>query len=118
MLWERGPLTLAESHEVFDSYGPPVAYPTMQTRLNRMVDKGILARSDTRPAIYKAVFSPEQTAAGVLKQLFEKLVRGSVAPLMSNLISQRPLTPEEIRDIRALLDRAERSNRKNSKQRS
>ena len=32
MLWEKGPLTLAEAHETFSEYGNPIAYPTMQTR--------------------------------------------------------------------------------------
>ena len=29
MLWERGPLTLARAHEMFDRYAAPIAYPTM-----------------------------------------------------------------------------------------
>src|SRR5258708_3789732 len=104
LLWERGPLTLARAHELFDDYGTPIAYPTMQTRLNRLVAKGFAARNDERPAAYRAVLSPDQTAAGLLRQLLDKLVKGSVAPLMSKLISERPLSTEEIQDIRKLLD--------------
>jgi len=111
MLWECGPLTLAKAHELFDGYGGPIAYPTMQTRLNRLVDKGFAAKNDARPAAYRAVLSPTQTAAGLLRQVLDKLVKGSVAPLMSSLISERPLTSDEIRDIRELLDRIERSHR-------
>ncbi len=65
MLWERGPLTLAQAHQVFAGYGVAIAYPTMQTRLNRLVGKrcvasnnaragrlpgGYVARTDRRPA--------------------------------------------------------------------
>jgi BlaI family transcriptional regulator, penicillinase repressor len=115
MLWERGPLTLAQAHQIFVEFGSPIAYPTMQTRLNRLVAKRYVARNNARPATYRAVLSPEQSAAGVLSQLLDKLVSGSVAPLMSRLISERPLTPEEIDDIRKLLDEAERNQRKPSK---
>lgn len=112
MLWERGPLTLARAHDLFGAYGTPIAYPTMQTRLNRLVAKGFAARNDARPAAYRAELTPDQTAAGLLQQLLEKLVKGSVAPLMAKLISERPLTTEEIQDIRELLDNVERSSRK------
>jgi predicted transcriptional regulator len=100
LLWERGPLTLAQAHELFGDYGTPIAYPTMQTRLNRLVAKGFAARNDDRPAAYRAVLSPDQTAAGLLRQVLDKLVKGSVVPLMAKLISERPLTTEEIQDIR------------------
>lgn len=112
LLWERGPLTLARAHELFAGYAAPIAYPTMQTRLNRLVAKGFAARSDDRPAAYRALLSPDQTAASLLRQVLDKLVQGSVAPLMSKLISERPLTTEEIQDIRALLDDVERSRRR------
>ncbi len=112
MLWERGPLTLALAHDLFENYGTPIAYPTMQTRLNRLVAKRFAARNEERPAAYRAIVSPDQTAAGLLRQVLDKLVKGSVAPLMAKLISERPLTTEEIQDIRKLLDNSERSNRK------
>jgi predicted transcriptional regulator len=117
MLWERGPLTLAQAHDAFARYGSPVAYPTMQTRLNRLVAKGFASRNDERPAAYRALVSPDQTAAGLLRQLLDRLVKGSVAPLMSSLISERPLTTDEIADIRRLLDEAERSPRKKPQRR-
>lgn len=117
MLWDHGPLTLAQAHERFADYAAPVAYPTVQTRLNRLVAKGFVGRNDERPAAYAALLSPDQTAAGLLRQLLDKLVQGSVAPLMSSLISERPLTPDEIRDIRQLLDQAERSQQKKPRRR-
>ncbi len=109
LLWAEGPVTLAEAHRGFDGYGRPVSYPTMQTRLNRLVDKKLAARSDDRPARYEAVISQEEAAAGHLDQMLEKLTCESVAPLVSQLISERPLTSEEITELKKLLSRAERS---------
>ena len=45
MLWARGAVTLAEAHRCFSQFGRPVGYTTMQTRLNRLVEKGAVRRS-------------------------------------------------------------------------
>jgi Penicillinase repressor len=37
-----------------------VSYPTMQTRLNRLVEKGLVSRSEDRPARYRAAASRDQ----------------------------------------------------------
>ena len=50
MLWDHGPLTLPEAHQRFGQYGRPVAYTTIQTRLNRLFEKGAIRRSpEPRP---------------------------------------------------------------------
>jgi len=103
MLWQEGPMTLSEAHRAFGRYGRPVAYPTMQTRLNRLVAKGLVARSPDRPARYRAAVTRERVAAGHLDQLLDKLASTSVVPLVSHLIAERPLTPEEIRELKELL---------------
>ena len=42
LLWELGPSSLAVVHK---NYSRPIGYTTIQTRLNRMVDKRVLSRS-------------------------------------------------------------------------
>ena len=49
MLWEQGPLTLSEAHGSFDRFGRKVGYTTIQTRLNRLVEKGAVRRSTRLP---------------------------------------------------------------------
>jgi BlaI family transcriptional regulator, penicillinase repressor len=112
MLSEQGPLSLSAAHAAFEGYGGRIGYPTMQTRLNRLVAKGLVARSADRPALYRVLVSPDQAAAGLLRQLLDKLVTGSVAPLMLTLISERGLTVDEVHDLRQLLDKAEKSARR------
>jgi len=112
MLWEKGPLTLAEAHQAFDEYGSPIAYPTMQTRLNRIAAKGLATKSDQRPAVYQAVATQSQATEGYLGQVLEKLTSGKVVPLMQHLISERPLTKDEVKELKKLLDVAEKNIRK------
>ncbi|MFT7641700.1 MAG: BlaI family penicillinase repressor [Pirellulaceae bacterium] len=108
LLWDHGPLSIAEAHKLFPKYGSPIGYPTMQTRLNRLVDKNLARRMGIRPARYESGVSNSDVATGHLDELLEKLSCESVAPLVSHLISERPLTSGEIDELRELLEKAER----------
>jgi BlaI family transcriptional regulator, penicillinase repressor len=118
LLWGEGPLTLREAHERFAAYGKPVGYPTMQTRLNRLVEKGIVARTAERPATYRATATRDQVTLGHLRQLVAKLSRGDVVPLVARLLSDRALTPEQISELEELLAQARQNSKPSSKRRS
>ncbi len=109
MLWEQGPLTLPEAYERFDSYGQPVAYTTMQTRLNRLVDKGLVRRSQDRPACYQAGVKPEEVSGRQIDMLLSKVTQGKVVPLVSHLISGAALSREELDELKLLIAEVERS---------
>ena len=110
MLWEESPVTISEAHEAFSRYGAPVGYPTMQTRLNRLVDKALVRKTNDRPARYQPTVTMDQVALGHLDQLLDKLAGASVAPLVCHLISEGPLSADEIEELRTLLNKAERSS--------
>ena len=106
ILWELGPSTLSDVHK---KYPRKVVLTTIQTRLNRMVEKGALSRSDDYPARYTAVVEIQVAS----ETFFEKIVRickGSLAPLIAHLTrDRRQLTPEEIAMLRELIDSHERA---------
>ena len=110
MLWAEGPLTIREAHERFAAYGRPVSYPTMQTRLNRLADKGLVARSEERPARYRAAASREQVTVGHLRELVAKISGGDVVPLVARLLSQRTLSGEQIARLTELLEQARKKS--------
>jgi len=109
MLWEHGPLTLPEAHERFGQYGRPVAYTTIQTRLNRLFDKGALRRSSERPARYEALVKPEEVSVRQIDMLLSKVTRGKIVPLVSHLISGSALSRAEIAELKRLIVEAEQS---------
>jgi len=111
MLWERGPLTIAQAHEIFGRGARPVGYPTMQTRLNRLVDKAYVRRTDERPAQYEAAITAEQVSAGHLRQILDAIGPQKVVPLVAHLIAERSLSKAEIDDLKRLLAEAEKSAR-------
>lgn len=103
MLWREGPVSLSQAHR---SLGLPIGYTTVQTRLNRLVKKGLVKRSDDRPARYAAAVSRDEVCAEDLR-LLVKRVSGGVVPLVAHLVRQRSLSVSEVAELKQLIDEAE-----------
>jgi len=110
-LWRTGPGTISEVHAAL---GQPIGYTTVQTRLNRLVAKEVVTKSDERPAHYQAAFGPEEVSRHDLEVLVRRVNSGQVVPLVAYLVRERTLTRDEISDLRRLIDEAElQARRKN-----
>ncbi len=104
LLWDHGPLTLAEAHERFER---PLGYTTVQTRLNRLVEKELVRRSKERPARYEAAVSREEVSADALRTLRERVTGGRVVPLVARLLDDSRLSADEFGELRELIEQAE-----------
>lgn len=103
ILWERGPLTLAETYE----FRPvQTAYSTIQTQLNRLVEKGAVSRTKKRPMKYRAVIDPQEAADRVLDLLVQSIGGGSVVPLIAQLLAISPLAPADAKTLKQMIDQA------------
>jgi predicted transcriptional regulator len=109
MLWELGAATLSEAHEAMAAQGQPVGYTTVQTRLERLVQKGAVSKSPERPAKYSAVVSPDEVSEPLLNLLVER-VSGPV-PLVAQLLQDASLTPDDLKEIKRLIAEAEQNIR-------
>ena len=82
------------------------AYSTVKTMLDRLVEKGYLK---TRRVGNVYEYSPKvqrKSAVGrIVDDVFERVLEGSVAPFLDRLIESRRLPPEEIEQLRDMLDR-------------
>ena len=105
LLWEHVQLTLSEAQRLF---GRPIGYTTMQTRLNRLVDKSMVHRTSERPAKYKAAVSREDVSANHLDTLLERVTGGRVVPLVAQLVNDRSLTRAELAELKKLIRDAEK----------
>jgi BlaI family penicillinase repressor len=108
ILWRAGPATLSEAHAAMDR---PIGYTTVQTRLNRLVEKGVVSRTAERPARYAAAVAPEDVSARHLDLLLERVSDGSVVPLVAHLVRDRHLSAAEIAEIKQLIAAAEQAGR-------
>ena len=104
VLWDTGGATISQAHQAMPR---EVGYTTVQTRLNRMVENGLATRSQSRPAEYRAAIDPEEVSAGQLEELLQRITKGEVVPLVAQLVGNRQLDRDEIRDLKRLIRAAE-----------
>jgi BlaI family penicillinase repressor len=113
VLWSERGVTISEAQRGLDR---PIGYTTVQTRLNRLVAKGIVVRTNDRPSKYLAAVAPEDVSARHLDLLLERVSGGSVVPLVAHLVKDRTLSAEEIEELKRLTaeveQRSERATRK------
>jgi predicted transcriptional regulator len=105
MLWRDGPVTLSEARR---GLRRKIGYTTVQTRLNRLAEKGVVTRTPQRPAKYRAAVAPEEVSSGYFKLLLERVSGGSIVPLVAHLMKDRKLTAEEIAAMKRLIAQSER----------
>jgi BlaI family penicillinase repressor len=105
-LWRLGPATVRQVHE---HLGRDTAYTTVLKLLQIMTDKGLVTRDESaRTHIYAAALPAQTTQRQLLRDLLDKAFAGSSAALVLQALSTRKATPEELRQIRELLDQYER----------
>ncbi len=108
MLWRTGDVTIAEARAAL---GGDAGYTTVQTRLNRMVAKGIVRRSRATPARYSAGVTSDDVTGRDLDLLLERVSRGRVVPLVAHLVKDRDLSSSEIEELKRLIREAEKESR-------
>ncbi len=107
VLWNLGPSTVREVHETL---GRDTAYTTVLKTLQIMMDKRLVKRDEKeRTHIYAAAEDEKITQRRIVKNLLEKAFGGSAGRLALQALSAKRATPEEMRQIRKLLDQHEKS---------
>jgi predicted transcriptional regulator len=102
VLWARGPSTV---REVAEALGRQGAYTTMLKLLQIMTDKRLVRRDDSeRSHVYEAAYSEDQTQKQLVADLLHRAFDGSAAKLVLQALAAGKATPEEIAEIRTLLD--------------
>jgi predicted transcriptional regulator len=107
VLWRRGPSTVKDVHEEF-ARRAPVAYTTTLKQLQIMAEKGLVTRDESQRAhLYTARLPEEATQTQLVGDLLDRAFEGSATRLVMRALSSRPATPEELAEIRELLDQLE-----------
>jgi BlaI family transcriptional regulator, penicillinase repressor len=111
VLWECGPSTVREVHDVVGR-SKAVGYTTVLKQMQVMHQKGLLARSDR---FRSHVYEPAQTQAKTQRQLaasvLEQAFDGSARQLLQSALAGRKVAPAELKAIRALLDEYEKKRK-------
>jgi BlaI family penicillinase repressor len=106
VLWDRGPSTVRQVHEVLGRERP-AAYTTALKLLQIMIEKGLVERDERdRTHVYRARLSQEQTQRQLVRDLVDRAFGGSASKLVMQALASRRASPDELREIRRAIDSA------------
>lgn len=107
ILWDDGPSTARHVHDRLQA-SKQTTYSTTVKMLSVMLEKGLLKRDDNaKPQVYCTAVPRQRTQKRMLLDLVEKVYDGSTAALMLHALGAKKAGPEEIAEIRRLLDELE-----------
>jgi predicted transcriptional regulator len=106
VLWDRGPSTV---REVAEALGRDHAYTTILKLLQIMTEKQLVQRRESgRLHIYTAAQSRDRTQRHLVRDLLQRAFRGSAAPLVLHALATGKASPDELKEIRQLIEKHRR----------
>ncbi|NOJ97396.1 BlaI/MecI/CopY family transcriptional regulator [Corallococcus sp. CA049B] len=108
VLWDGGARTVREVHETLqDGSGYTTVLKTMQI----MTEKGLVTRDESQRAhVYSARLPRESTQQQLVTDLMDRVFGGSPARLALQALSTKKTSPEELAELRQLLDSLEKES--------
>jgi BlaI family transcriptional regulator, penicillinase repressor len=109
VLWERGAATRPEITDALYPGGGAAQYATVQKLLARLEAKGYVSHKRTGNRLsFRATLRREDFIGRRLQDLADKLCGGSVTPLLLSLVQSQPLSPNELEELRAVIEEQKR----------
>ncbi|RKH48433.1 BlaI/MecI/CopY family transcriptional regulator [Corallococcus sp. AB049A] len=108
VLWDGGPRTVREVHETLqDGSGYTTVLKTMQI----MTEKALVTRDESQRAhVYSARLPRESTQQQLVTDLMDRVFGGSPGRLALQALSTKKTSPEELAELRQLLDSLEKES--------
>ena len=105
MLWQLGPSTVRQVHEVM-SRERTTAYTTALKLLQIMTEKGLVRRDESdRTHVYHSKLSEEQTQRQLIRDLLDRAFGGSSSKLVLQALATKRASSDELAEIRQMLER-------------
>lgn len=105
VLWDRGAATVRELTDTLYPSGAASEYATVQKLLDRLEGKSHVRRDRSkRPFTYMARTAREDLIVQRLQDTADRLCSGSWTPLLTHLVKNEPLSEDERRSLRSMLD--------------
>ena len=108
VLWEK---SRANAREITDALNKidPIAHSTVQTLLRKLEQKGAIDHSiDDRTFIFFPLVESEKVTKSALQEFIDRIFLGSPAGLVSYLIKNETIPPDEMEQIRNLIKEKEK----------
>jgi BlaI family transcriptional regulator, penicillinase repressor len=112
VLWQRGPCTVREVNDALQK-ARGTGYTTTLKLLQIMTEKGLVRRNDSaRSHVYQASAPAETTQRQLVRDLLDRAFGGSAQQLVMQALATRRASPEELAEIRRLLDELEKGDKR------
>jgi predicted transcriptional regulator len=112
VLWDKGPSTVREVLESL-SGKKSLGYTGVLKLLQIMTVKGSVRRDETNRAhVYEARRPAEQTKRQLATDVLQRVFEGSASQLMMHALAGHRASPEEIEELRRILDAYEEDDGK------
>ncbi len=107
-LWRRGEASVAEVHgDLEEARG--LAPTTIATMLTKMETKGVVThRAEGRRYLYRPTVSEAAVRRTMVSELTDRLFRGEVTALVSHLLAEHEIDPQEMERLKELVAEHER----------
>ena len=112
IIWQTGFATVRQVNEELEKKGRNVGYTTTLKMMQIMTEKGLLSRSmDGRSHIYSALIQAGTARNALIDRMVESAFGGSATRLVLQALGHHKATPEELREIRSLIDKLEKEQK-------
>ena len=103
VVWQHESATVRDVYETLLARRK-VAYTTVMTMMKILENKGYLNRKQVdRAYVYRPAQPKHRIIRAMVRDFVERVFNGSAEPLVVHLIEDRRLTPDEIQEIRRLI---------------
>lgn len=111
ILWKNGPSTVREVNDLLNSVQDKSSgYTTTLKIMQIMFEKGILKRDDSqRTHIYSSAVREGKVQSALLDRFLNSAYKGSASKLALQLLGNHKTTPDELAEIKALIDQLEKN---------
>jgi predicted transcriptional regulator len=108
VLWAKGACTVREVNEQLN-LRKETGYTTTLKIMQIMTEKGLLTRDESqRTHVYRAAVQEQDTQKQLLDKFLDSVFKGSTANLVMQALGNSQTSPEELREIRKLIDNMEK----------
>ncbi|TWF32533.1 putative transcriptional regulator [Chitinophaga polysaccharea] len=113
ILWEKGPSTVREVHDIL-SQTKDAGYTTTLKLMQIMHEKELLQRdTSSKTHVYTAAISQQTTQQQLLNKMIDTVFGGSASQLVMQALGQHKSSEEELDKIRQYLSDMEKQQKKN-----
>ena len=108
VLWDKGRVNAREITDALNKI-EPIAHSTVQTLLRKLEAKGAVDHDiDNRTFIFYPTVKKDQAKQSALHEFIDKIFAGSPTGLVSYLIKNEYIPPEEMTKIREIMESPEK----------